>query len=242
MTKSSATVDENDWTFGQVLPAFLLIGPIATAVKGAFDEQSTRIPSGLTRSITPTNTEQADDIETVTNDLEHADECAEMREFREHVSECLKRNYYNTATCPWIITVFCLMCVQVLEATVLMFLELVVQRSSATNALFAVVYLILIISPTAVYLLILLCLIFEHFGTDNRKCLVPFSVFISVVAFGLYSMYPVWGVLYSPKHTEPIFRIGQDFIIVGVSFSIIGMVVVGHMTAHWIFGKNFPGF
>ncbi|KAJ4111367.1 hypothetical protein NW768_011946 [Fusarium equiseti] len=63
MTKSSATVDENDWTFGQVLPAFLLVGPIATAIKGAFDQQSTRMPYGPTRSTAPTDTEQVDGIE-----------------------------------------------------------------------------------------------------------------------------------------------------------------------------------
>lgn len=32
-TKFSVEVDDNDWTFGQILPVFLLIGPIVAAIE-----------------------------------------------------------------------------------------------------------------------------------------------------------------------------------------------------------------
>ncbi|KAH7174622.1 uncharacterized protein B0J16DRAFT_404368 [Fusarium flagelliforme] len=240
MTKFSATVDENDWTFGQVLPAFLLIGPIATAVKGALDRQINSPQSTINESTTPAEQNASDDHAAIFHDAEHLNEPIEMRRFRQHLSNCLGRNYYDTSTCSWIIPVFCFLCIQILEVTVLMFLELVVQRSSATNALFAVFFLIVIISPTATYLLILSCLFFEHSGTDDRGYLVAFSAFISMVLLGLYSMYPVWGVLYpySPSGTETsASRIGQDPVILGVSAPLFLMAVLGYTAPLWIFGK-----
>ena len=236
MTKSSATVDENEWTFGQVLPAFLLIGPIATAVKGAFDGQVNSLPPTSTESTTPTGENATNDHSAIIHDAEYLNESIEMRRFRQYLSNGLERNYYDTASCSWIITAFCFMCVQILEATVLIFLELAVQRSSAANALLVMSSLIVIISPTAVYVLILACLLFENLVTDNRKWLIAFSTSASIVLLGLYSLYPVWGILYNPTATRKnILRSSQDITMLGISVSIFGIAYIGNAVVAFVF-------
>ena len=87
------------------------------------------------------------------DDPEHSNETLEIRRFRQHLLHCLGRNYYDTKTCPWITLVFCFMCIQILEATVLIFLPLAVWRNSAVEALAVGSILIFFITPTSTYFL-----------------------------------------------------------------------------------------
>ncbi|CAG7559889.1 unnamed protein product [Fusarium equiseti] len=238
MTKSSVTVEENGWTFGQIFPAFLLIGPIATPVKGAFGGQFSSPPSIITDPTTPAEQTASEDHATIFHDAQHFDESLEMRRFRQYLFNCLGRNYYDTSTCPWIVTVFCFACIQVLEVTVLTFLELVVQRSSATNALSTVSILIFVVTPTAIYFLFFACLYFEYFF-NGRHCMV-FSILVSVVVFGLDSLHPVWGVLYNPSSTElkVMSRKGQFDFTWSISAFIFVLAIAGFTQPSLVFGRN----
>jgi hypothetical protein len=189
ITKFSAKADENDWTFGQILPAFLVIGPIATAVKGAFDGH----PPSTADSTMSTEQSVPEGNAMITDDLNHLDESLEMRRFRQHLFNCLERNYYDTSTCSWMISVLFFMCIQILEVTIFMLVQLVLSGSNALIALLSVFFPIFMVFPTATYVLIFVCLFFEHLGTDNRKYVICFSATMSIAILGLYSMLPIWG-------------------------------------------------
>jgi len=274
MAKSGETLDEKEWTFGQVLPAFLLIGPIAIAIKGAFEGQSSNLPfgsTGLTMSteqiipngndavtdnvenstesfgmrelpsttgpMTPTDQPFSESNELVTSDPDRSVETRDMREFRENLSTYLERDYYDTATCTWIIPVFLFMCIQILEATVLIFLELVLQRSSATDAVSTVSLLIFICIPSAIHFMFTVCISFDwRYGGRHGTA---FSVLVSVLILGVYSMYPVWGYLYNPA------SLGNRVVLRKYGFKIMlwiasgySVILIAGLTApFWIFGR-----
>lgn len=134
------------------------------------------------------------------DDPEHSNETLEIRRFRQHLLHCLGRNYYDTKTCPWITLVFCFMCIQILEATVLIFLPLAVWRNSAVEALAVGSILIFFITPTSTYFLFFACLYFEYFW-NGRFC-TGFFACTSFVVLGLYSLFPVWGLFYAPGNND----------------------------------------
>lgn len=232
MKKFSAEVDENDWAFGQVLPAFLVLGPIVTAVKGAFDGHSRRLPSSTTGSATPREPSVPGSNKIVTSGPDHLEESLEMRRFRQLLSNCLGKDYYDTSTCSWIIPVFCFMCIQILEVTVMMFIRLVASRSNAVVAIFSVFRPISIVSPTATYIIILACLLFEHHRTDNKKHVIVFSSTMSIVVFALYSSLSIW-----VDYIGTSFGYGQDLGSISVAVLVFVIILLGYLTPTWIFGK-----
>jgi hypothetical protein len=220
MSKSTTIVEENDWTFGQVLPAFLLIGPVATAIKAVFDQNTGHTNSGMLAS------SPSDERSTMENDVitiiepEYTTESLDMRRFRQHMFNCIKRNYYDTATCPWILPLIFFMCIQVLEITILMFLELVLQRTSAALVLLAFSYLIITVFPSATYILVFGLLVLDHHGPTKYRWIYFLS--LPTIILGVYSTYPIWGVLYSPDVPQE-FRSSQDIFVLGISIGIIGV-------------------
>ncbi|KAM0346187.1 hypothetical protein ACHAPU_005608 [Fusarium lateritium] len=126
-TKSSAKVDENDWTFGQILPAFLLMGPVAVAVKAGLEHQVedvTSKSSGTAHVSGNINAAALSAEHMEIDTLENPDESLEMRRFREHMMISLDRNYYDIETCRWIPFVVAFACIQALQVTALIFLGL----------------------------------------------------------------------------------------------------------------------
>ncbi|KAJ3454048.1 hypothetical protein MRS44_018680 [Fusarium solani] len=134
MAKSSAYVDEDDWTFGQILPIFLLLGPLVTTAAIFFEPQAQTCPplavtvevneaEGAGEVLTPMRAFNRDD-----EYRSHPAEPTEMPRFRQQVENFVRRNYYDFATCPWMPPAVALAFLQILTATVLMFIHLVKER------------------------------------------------------------------------------------------------------------------
>ncbi|KAM5378820.1 hypothetical protein ACJZ2D_004293 [Fusarium nematophilum] len=141
MAKSSAYVDEDDWTFGQILPIFLLLGPLVTTAATFFEPQVQTCPP-LTVTAEANETEGAGEalapMRAFNRDDEyrsHPAQRLEMSHFRQQVENFIDRNYYDFATCPWMLPAVALAFLQILTATVLMFVHLVKERSDPSRVL-----------------------------------------------------------------------------------------------------------
>lgn len=196
MTKSSANVDENDWNFGQILPAFLLLGPIATAIKAAFEHQleSTRSQSSYdTRTLETGRYGLANNESTITDALDDSTESLEMRCFQEHMENCLKRNYYDPKTCRWMPWVVLFACLQVLAITIMAFATLINVGPNVRRVLLSSVFNILVIIPSTTYMLVITCITYEIYGPGRGRSWT-FTIFLISVS-GAFVIYPLWEVL-----------------------------------------------
>ncbi|KAG5660179.1 hypothetical protein KAF25_003701 [Fusarium avenaceum] len=196
MTKSSANVDEDDWNFGQILPAFLLLGPIATAIKAAFEHQleSTRSQSSYdTRTLETGHYGLANNESTVTDALDDSTESLEMLCFQEHMENCLKRNYYDPKTCRWMPWVVFFACLQVLAITIMAFATLVNVGPNVRRVLLSSLFNILVIIPSTTYMLVITCIIYEIYGPARGRSWI-FTIFLISVS-GAFVIYPLWEVL-----------------------------------------------
>ncbi|KAF4459269.1 hypothetical protein FALBO_13968 [Fusarium albosuccineum] len=208
LTISSAEVDENEWTFGQILPVFLLLSPFVTAAEIVFDPETKDCDSSSpttsedgrheveenrhTTYDEPGESRESPDGQTTFDEPGESGDSLEMRRFRQHMADCFKRNYYDIETCPWILPAVSFACLQIIEVSILMFIDLAVDRSSATRVLGSYAALIFLVFPSATYLFILISLIYE------KNTVIPRNnwayVILLVLIFGLYSLYPVWGI------------------------------------------------
>lgn len=196
MAKSSANVDENDWNFGQILPAFLLLGPIATAIKAAFEHQleSTRSRSSYdTRTLETGRYGLANNESIVTDALDDSTESLEMRCFQEHMENCLKRNYYDPKTCRWMPWVVLFACLQVLAITIMAFATLINVGPNVRRVLLSSVFNILVIIPSTTYMLVITCIIYEIYGPARGRSWI-FTIFLISIS-GAFVIYPLWEVL-----------------------------------------------
>ncbi|KAJ3539856.1 hypothetical protein NM208_g5315 [Fusarium decemcellulare] len=142
LTKSTAEVDENDWTFGQILPAVLLLGPFVTAAEIVFDPEIKDWDSFSLETSDGGRHELEEHGQFTFDEPSAPGESLEMRRLRQQVANCLNRNYYDIETCAWILPAVSLACFQVVEVSILMFVDLAVERSSATQVLGSYAFLI----------------------------------------------------------------------------------------------------
>jgi hypothetical protein len=117
----------------------------------------------------------------------------EMRRFQQYVHHSLTRNYYQRSTCLWMLPAVVLACLQILAITISFFSS---QVSDADGkSAFAVVgiysYAVLLVSPSACYLYVSTCLLFEHFFPVSRPW-HRWVVCVLMAIFALYGLYPIW--------------------------------------------------
>jgi hypothetical protein len=193
MTKSSTNVDENDWTFGQILPAFLLLGPVATAIKASFEHQlNGASPQSYSNASTFETSSYglANNEPTVIDALNDSNESLEMRCFRQHMANCVNRNYYDPKTCQWMPWVVLFACLQALTITLMMFAVLVIMSASVPRVLLSSGYFVLVVVPSAAYMLVITCIIYEIYG-PTRGQFWMFTAFLISVS-GVFVVYPLW--------------------------------------------------
>lgn len=191
MTKSSVHINENSWTFDQILPAFLPIGPVFATVTvfyypksasssdseiaPAVDSKSSRDShSNLTSSHDPNSNSHLDsDLEAQTNttqpgtgelsrsrdhsedresvqssqDQNQVDESSERREVYWNIASFINWDCYIDDDCYWILPAITLACLQIFILTVLMFLDLALEKSSAVIVLANYALIIFIFCP-----------------------------------------------------------------------------------------------
>lgn len=212
---------ENDWTFGQVLPVFLLIGPVAVAVKGMFDQQPGDTHSATFELSAPRDQNIAEGDEMGIIDFNHNN--LDTSRFRQDILNCTRRDYYDIATCPWIIPLVIFICAQVLEVTILMFFQIVSPHIKSTGAFGSVSYLAFLAFPSATYMIIFAYLVFEYHGPPRYHNAYFVTVFFIIL--GLYSMYPVWrdtkATLYDGsirKFEDQPFMMSTSIVIFSMAF------------------------
>jgi hypothetical protein len=196
MTRASANVDENDWTFGQILPAFLLLGPVATTIIAGFERQLNDVSSQSSSNVSTFETSPyglANHEPTVIDALNESTESLEMRRFRQHMANCVNRNYYRSKTCRWMPWVVLFACLQALAIATMMFATLVTTRASVPKVLFSSANFILVVVPSATYMLVITCIIYEIYG-PTRGQLWMFTAFL-ISVFGVFVIYPLWANL-----------------------------------------------
>ncbi|KAL4730875.1 hypothetical protein ACLX1H_002917 [Fusarium chlamydosporum] len=208
-TKYGVDVDENDWTFGQVLPVLLLIGPVVTAAKGMFDQQAQNTNPGTFGSNVSQDQNIIDGDEIMIIEPNQINESPEMSRFRQDMFNCIGRNYYDIATCPWILPLVTFICIQVLEITILMFVLTGIESITLVEfgpKLCIILYAFL----SATYMITFAYLVFACHGPAKYRTVYFLSLFF--VILGLYSMSAVWS--------------GDEFILMFVSSFVASMACV----------------
>lgn len=204
MAKSSVKVDESNWTFGQILPAFLLLGPFVTMIEMVFETQ-TREPAHIPTS-TRSDAADADgsspqdepslqdelNLQDDPHELEEARppsqswEQQEMRRFNQCLENCLSRDYYDLEMCPWILLAVSLVCKQILMVSILMCLDLAVSRSGATAVFRHYAVNVLLAPPAISQAFHFCCLSLESSSKWKKRwiywCFV-FAVFVPPVLY-----------------------------------------------------------
>jgi hypothetical protein len=160
------------------------------------------------------------------NESDESGVSLEMRRFRQHVQNSLNRDYYDHKTCLWMLPAVVLACLQILVVTVLVFLDLSDQGTSAALVLANYSLIIFLVSPSACFIYIRMSLSFEYRYPDPRRWHAWIYWTLMLLIFVLYGLYPVWYVMYGPGGVIiASFSKSVDVIIVGISMVILSLGV-----------------
>lgn len=241
LAKDSAHIKEESWTFGQILSALLLLAPLITIAKIFTDHWID--PSGSENQGHPDNTIEVlpssnsiprseDPLPTNPNHVSEVDGAPlETSQFQKHVQSGLFRDYYDHETCVWILPAVVLVCLQVLEVTVLFFYLVSPRLGAVVTVLGMYSGIILVLSPSLCFLFIYISLFVEQCFPDSKRW--RSWAFISVL-FSMFTLYSIWGML--SGFEARILKSGHQFGFLGIllagciflleAFSYIGPLVL----------------
>lgn len=200
LARSSADVEENDWSFGQILPIFLLLGPLVTIVQLFFEHDSELSLPGRTTFYELQDCCSIDaHIRTVGLDDEPMDQASisdEMFEFRHRLAHSINPNYYDVTTCPWIVPAIALLGLQIVMVT-LMLLILVVLGEGLISAplLFQAYSFVLCVEyPSACFTFIFLSILYEKYAPLGAPKLGYWIVMLVLLGYSLYPVLVIFGI------------------------------------------------
>lgn len=236
LAKQSAHVIEDSWTFGQVLPAFLLLAPLFTTAQilaQPLEDASDASETDNTTACNQPDPGSTSPRSTPGTALPGFDPCNDMesdeggvpletRRFRQHVQNSLARDFFHAETCAWMPPAVVLACMQILAATVLFFIDLSYPSTSPATVLASYSIFTFVVSPSACFIYIYLSFFFEHFFPLFRPWHAWASWALMLVTFALYGLYPVWDIMYGPGSVLVVdYSSSVDFVIIVVAGFIL---------------------
>jgi len=220
-TRSSVQVDDNNWTFGQILPVFLFLGTLLTTAE-------TLLVSNKQASASPM--EQHIEVDTPaqprhrgSQGLDNVEDMglSETSKFRQQVATLLERDYYNPASCPWIPAAITLPCIQILLMTILFFWTLSTWGNAA-SVLAYYAFIILVGFPSSWFLFILFCILYEKRAPGGGYERVYWMVMILISAGPYAANFLSYTHIFTYVRGDFWLRFG-DIVIILVGLGIVAI-------------------
>lgn len=207
--------DEKKWTFGQILPVFLLLGPIVTTAQIIFEPEnkdsspptSASNETGTYRSLEDTNVaqhtssgsvedgnvaqntsgESLEDGNGIQNTSNESGESLEMRPFSQHVDNCLDRNYYDSKTHRWIFGAAVLPYFGMLVLSIMILINFFA-ATKVIAILKSWIVPFVILYPTTTFLYVFANIVYENISPSRRYRFLYWVVMI--IAYFSYAIIP----------------------------------------------------
>ncbi|KAH8667139.1 hypothetical protein BGZ61DRAFT_558522 [Ilyonectria robusta] len=226
--RSSAEVEENDWSFGQILPIFLLLGPLVTIFQ-LFFEHDPELPLPHRTTFYELQDCYPMDAHIHSVDLEDepmnpASVSDEMFDFRYRLAHSINRNYYDVTTCPWIAPAIVLLGLQVVMVTLMLLIFAVLRegRISAPILFQAYSFVLCVEYPSACFIFIFLSILYEKYAPLGAPKLGYWIVMLVLLG---YSLFPVLVIFDIPVRRDH--KALGGVLGVGDSVSFKGFMVRG---------------
>lgn len=226
--RSSAEVEENDWSFGQILPIFLLLGPLVTIFQ-LFFEHDPELPLPHRTTFYELQDCYPMDAHIHSVDLEDepmnpASVSDEMFDFRYRLAHSINRNYYDVTSCPWIAPAIVLLGLQVVMVTLMLLIFAVLRegRISAPILFQAYSFVLCVEYPSACFIFIFLSILYEKYAPLGAPKLGYWIVMLVLLG---YSLFPVLVIFDIPVRRDH--KALGGVLGVGDSVSFKGFMVRG---------------